>query len=179
MPITLPRTWKECTHQQFIDIYNEVYAEAQNLGLLGKHKKKHPLYIHSSVRNWGLCRYHYEGCEQYDSAICINDKIVVAKSLDVARKVIVHEVAHIAEPGAHHSIAWQRAGNKIGKKWGITVQRTDSYEGLQLRMDEDAKYILECTKCGHQYKHMRMTKSIRYPNNYRCGHCSGSLKRIK
>jgi predicted SprT family Zn-dependent metalloprotease len=179
MAVSLPRTWKECKDQQFIKIYDEVYEEAQNLGLLGKHKKKHPLYIRSSVKTWGQCRWRYEGNDQYDCAISINDKIVIAKSLDAARKVIVHEIAHIAAPGEHHNDVWYAAGNKLGKKWGIKVQRTDDYDGIELKNDDNVKHILECTKCGKQYRYTRNTKPVQNYTRYRCGCCNGTLKKIK
>lgn len=179
MPITLPRTWKLCKDEKINKIYDEVYEEARSLGLLSSHDHKRPLYIHKSVRTWGLCRWYKEAVNRYDCAVCLNEKIILAKSYDAARKVLVHEIAHIAAPGKHHCDIWYAAGNKLGKKWGIKVQRTDDYDGIELKNDDNVKHILECTKCGKQYRYTRNTKSVQNYTRYRCGCCNGALTKIK
>jgi predicted SprT family Zn-dependent metalloprotease len=179
MSITLPSTWKLCKNVKINQIYDEVYEEARSLGLLSKHHHKRPLYINKSVRFWGLCRWRKESVDVYDCAVCLNEKIVQAESYDAARKVLVHEVAHIAAPGKHHSDAWYYAGNRIGRKWNITVHRTDSYEGIELKGEEEAKYIVECPKCHHQWKYSRMCKTVEKYNRYRCTSCQEYLIRVK
>lgn len=179
MALTLPRTWKICTDEGINKIYDEVYEEARKLGLLSYHYKKHPLYVHKSVRTWGLCRFFRRNSDSYDCAVCLNEKIVLAKSYDAARKVLVHEVAHIAAPGKHHNNIWYSAGNRLGNKWNITVARTGEYEGLMLKGDEETKYILECSKCHKQYKYNRLGKAVKNYKNYRCGKCSSELIRVK
>ena len=54
MEVALPRTWKLCTDKIINKIYDEVYKEAQSLGLLSLNKEKHPLYITKSVKTWGM-----------------------------------------------------------------------------------------------------------------------------
>ena len=179
MPITLPNTWKLCKDEKINKIYDEVYEEARSLGLLSKHDHKRPLYMHKSVRTWGLCRWSKEAIDRYDCAVCLNEKIILAKSYDAARKVLVHEVAHIAAPGKHHSDDWYYAGNRLGKKWNITVHRTDDYEGVTLKGDDEIKYILECTKCHKQYKYSRLGKAVKNYRNYHCGKCNSDLIRVK
>jgi predicted SprT family Zn-dependent metalloprotease len=180
MALPLPTTWKPCKDTKLNQIYNEVYTEAQKLGLLGKLHYKHPLYIHKSVRNFGLCRSRHVMNGVYDSAICINDKILLAKKYDVAREIIVHEIAHMAEPENNHGYLWNKAGNLLGKKWNITVNRTGSYEGLNLReKKKEGKYIVECPKCHAQWKYDRMCKSVEKYDKYRCGKCKEILIRIK
>lgn len=179
MVLSLPNTWKLCKDKMINKIYDEVYEEARSLGLLSSHHEKHPLYVHKSVRTWGLCRLHKISANDYDCAVCLNEKIVLAKSYDAARKVLVHEIAHIAAPGKHHGDLWYNAGNRLGKKWNITVHRTDSYEGLELRGEDDAKYIVECPKCHAQWKYNRMCKTVEKYDRYRCGKCKEYLIRVK
>ena len=179
MALTLPNTWKLCKDKQLNKIYDEVYEEALKLGLLSRLSCRRPLYINKSVRYWGLCKTSRVTSDVFDSAICINDKILLAKKYDVARKVIVHEVAHMAEPMKHHGNDWYYTGNRLGQKWGITVRRTDSYEGLELRGEEEAKYIVECPKCHHQWKYNRMCKTVERYNRYRCTACNEYLIRVK
>ena len=179
MPITIPNTWKLCKDEKINKIYDEVYEEARSLGLLSKHSHKRPLYMNKSVKFWGLCRSRKETLDTYDCAVCLNEKIILAKSYDAARKVLVHEIAHIAAPRDHHGYTWFSAGNRIGSKWGITVHRTDSYEGLELRSDEDMKYIVECPKCHTQWKYSRMCKTVERYNRYKCTKCNEYLIRVK
>ena len=179
MLLSLPNTWKPCKDQTINKIYDEVYEEARSLGLLSAHHEKHPLYIHKSVTSWGRCRWKKVGVGDYDCAVCLNEKIILAKSYETARKVLVHEIAHIATPGKHHSNDWYHAGNRIGHKWNITVQRTDSYEGIELRGEEEAKYILECPKCHTQWKYNRMCKTVEQYSKYGCGKCHEALIRVK
>ncbi len=179
MLLSLPNTWKLCKDAAINKIYDEVYEEARSLGLLSSHREKLPLYIHKSVRTWGLCKWHRVNIGLYDCAVCLNEKIILAKSYDAARKVLVHEIAHIAAPGKHHNDEWYYAGNRIGKKWGITVHRTDSYEGVELQGEEEARYIVECPKCHTQWKYNRMCKTVEKYNKYRCGKCKEYLIRVK
>lgn len=179
MSLTLPNTWKLCKDERLNKIYDEVYEEALKLGLLSRLSHKRPLYIHKSVRYWGLCRTRHVMNDVYDSAVCINDKILLAKKYDVARKVLVHEIAHMAEPMKHHGDDWYYAGNRLGRKWNITVHRTDSYEGIELRDEEEAKYIVECPECHTQWKRDRMCKLVERPERYRCAKCKKDLVRIK
>lgn len=179
MPLTLPNTWKVCQDKKFLQIYDEVYDEAKSLGLLNKHHKKQPLYIHKSVRTWGLCRWFKMGDNSYDCAVCLNEKIILAKSYDVARQVLVHEIAHIAAPAEHHSKIWHRAGDLIGRKWNITVNRTDSYEGIELRSDNNAKYIIECPKCHLQWKYSRAGKVVQHYDRCKCPKCNINVIRVK
>lgn len=180
MALSLPNTWKQCQDKQLNQIYNEVYEEAKRLGLLKALYYKHPLYIHKSVCNFGLCRSRHVMNGIYDSAICVNDKILLAKRYDIAREIIVHEVAHMAAPTDNHNYSWYKVGNLIGKKWNITVERTGSYEGLNLKeKKKEGKYIIECPKCHTQWKYDRMCKSVEKYDKYKCGKCHETLIRIK
>lgn len=179
MPVTLPKTWKLCKDETINKIYDEVYEEARSLGLLSKHDHKRPLYMHKSVCTWGLCRWRKEAIDRYDCAVCLNEKIILAKSYDAARKVLVHEVAHIAAPGKHHSDDWYYAGNRLGKKWNISVRRTDDYEGIELKGGSEAKYIVECPKCHTQWKYNRMCKTVERYDKYKCCACNEYLIRVK
>ena len=180
MALSLPSTWKQCQDKQLNQIYNEVYEEAQRLGLLKALSYKRPLYIHKSVRNFGLCRSRHVMNGVYDSAICVNDKILLLKKYDVAREIIVHEVAHMAEPADNHGYAWYKVGNLIGKKWNITVERTGSYEGLNLReKKKEGKHIIECPKCHKQWKYDRAGKVVKNYSRYKCPTCKEFLIKTK
>ena len=179
MSLSLPNTWKQCTDAQLNAIYDEVYGEAVRLGLLSEIANKRPLYIHKSVRNWGICHWKRISNGSFDSAICINDKILLAKKYDVARKVIVHEIAHMAEPMQHHNSVWYETGNRLGKKWNITVNRTDRYEGIDLRGEEEAKHIIECPECHNQWKYNRAGKVVKNLHRYSCPKCHCNLVKVK
>ena len=180
MAIPIPNSWKQCKDKQLNQIYNEVYEEAKRLGLLGALHYKHPLYVNKSVRNFGLCRSRHVMNGVYDSVICINDKILLAKKYDIAREVIIHEMAHMAQPTDNHNYSWYKTGNLIGKKWNVTVNRTGSYEGIDLRGNtQEPKYIVECPKCHTQWKYDRMCRTVEKYDKYRCGKCNEHLIRIK
>ena len=175
----LPNTWKICQDEQMNKIYDEVYDEAKALGLINNLHHKRPLHIHKSVKSWGLCKWKLISGNTFDCAVCINEEILSKKNYDVARKVIVHEMAHVATPRSHHNNLWRSVGDKLGKKWNITVQRTNSYEGLNLREEETINYIIECPECHMQWKYARAGKVVKNYKHYKCPKCHVDLIRSK
>ena len=179
MPIAIPNTWKLCQDKKLNKIYDEVYEEANRLGFLKNLHHKRPLYIRKSIRSWGLCKSHRVINDIYDSVICLNEVVASQKEYETARKIIVHEIAHAATPKDHHGNNWHRIGDLIGAKWNIKVERTDNYEGMNLKSDDNIKYIVECPKCHVQWKYNRMCKTVEKFDKYRCGKCKETLIRIK
>lgn len=175
MSISIPRTWKTCRNPDILRVFNEVCTEARNLGYVFKEPV---LYIIKSTSSWGRCKFN---CETNESAIALNE--VFLKNPEACRNTMVHEIAHSIAIGDHHGDKWRAAGNNIGKKWNIDVQRTNNYESLgveSIRKQADLnKYVLKCRKCGHEYYHARMCDSVRNPSAYRCGCCKGDIYRVK
>jgi len=172
--LNLPRTWKKCTNSELLELYKEICDEATRLGYSFKEPK---LYMFKSTKSWGRCHYNTETNE---SAIALN--YVFEDKPEAARNTLIHEIAHSCAVGDHHGERWERAGNNIGKKWGIKVTRLNNYEDLGVQsISKLGKYIVKCKKCGHEYYHARMCGVVEHPEFYNCGcsGCHGELKRIK
>ena len=82
---------------------------------------------------------------------------------------------------------WKVTADKVGKKYGLNITRTDYFT------DENGKevvaansiannrveYVLRCKKCGKLIIRHRMGKVIQFPELYRHDMDNGELERIK
>lgn len=166
-----PTTWKVCTNQEVLNVYQEVLAHAKELRLNVGNPK---LYTFKSTHNFGRCITNIHG-----SVIGLNEEFL--KNPIKCRETCIHELAHAIVPKSHHDWRWEEIGNKIGAKWGIKVSRLSSEEKAGIVLPdkkEEVKYIVKCPTCGCLWKYQRLTPTVRYPEHYRCGKCKTTLERI-
>lgn len=167
--MSIASTWKPCKDQGLLKVYEEVCQEARNLGYIFTTPT---LYLIKSSRCWGKCHYEVNPKKEY---IALNE--VFLQKPELSRNTLIHELAHALTVGDHHGNKWRTAGNKIGAKWNINVERTNEYEGVSLHSND--KYLIKCPKCGTEYPRSRMSDLVKHPSDYRCGHCNTTLVRVK
>lgn len=163
----IPSTWKEINDSEIDRIFESILREANDLGYLPD--VHYELYRFKSTQYWGMCRTTFSSEE---SVIGLNECIL--KSEEVLYKVIVHELAHACVPKEHHSARWERIGNEIGKRFGVTVKRCDDYSDLGCTLEERKtayKWVCECPHCGMRYERQKKTAIITNAKNYSCGRC--------
>lgn len=175
---TTPRRgWNPCVDPKACKIFKEVVAEC---------RKKFPhsdisgldetLYVKNNVRHYGECM-RTNVCGKHLSAIMINGNLLAANNPKDIRDVLVHEVAHAAAPiRAHHNSTWKHIGDTIGQKWNITVERNTNREVAQ----ENAPYVLQCSKCGMTWVRSRSSNFVKHPERFFHENCPiGAIKLIR
>lgn len=171
----VPRTWKPSANQDAVKIYREVVAEFQKRypnEIAGLDKT---LYEQSKSSTHGTCRSS-KVCGEFVSAIAINKHMYTCKDKDIY-KVLVHEVAHAIVPANRHDDKWRNIGNKVGRKWGITVECTNNYENTTA--EKEAPYVIECPDCKHTWERYRFCTLVQYPGRFKCPRCNSYLRLIK
>ena len=163
--------WKRVTSGRLYRLYLEVFTHARELKLWPAEKGFPPLYIRRSVKSFGNCFSKKLKDGTFDCSIVLN-RLLEGYSDDQVRKIIVHEVSHAIHPQEHHNPAWRGDANKLGKKWGYTVEVRNSDEELigaieKLKVHK-YKYELYCPVCGTTWKYTRMCTAVQHPERYRC-----------
>lgn len=202
MSTQIPRGYRLCENKEILAIYAEVVAEVQRQGKIDYSPK---LYLFKSTRTWGWARYDfatYNICEggsrkvgysEYNKPIVALNEIFL-KDPQKARKTICHEMAHICEyeraKRLHerhecHNYYWRKMYYEIASKFGYTwndITRCSTYDGLNEEMKSkrnEKHYEIYCPHCGKVYTSSRKSKSIKYPEKYKCGACGGILSPYK
>jgi predicted SprT family Zn-dependent metalloprotease len=98
-------------------------------------------------------------------------------------QTILHEYLHTCKNCLNHGKQWKQYADILNKKHGYKISRTNSRTemGLEDLNTSDFKYILRCSNpsCNVCVKRMKLTKTIKYYNSYRCGKCGSKLVREK
>lgn len=99
---------------------------------------------------------------------------------EVQRNIAAHEWIHaICGLGEHHGSQFKYYMHILNSR-GFHIVVSDTFENFGLTVEHrDPKYILRCTKCGHQFTRDRMCDVVRYSARYQHTGCGGSLQRIK
>ena len=101
------------------------------------------------------------------------------------KNTIIHEILHTCPGCNNHGINWKQRAEKVRNELGFDIQRCGSAddkgipESVYLKYDGEPKYKIKCVRCGHIYTRDRMCRLVKYPHNWKCGGCGGSLERIK
>ena len=82
---------------------------------------------------------------------------------------------------------WKVTADKVGKKYGLNITRTDYFtneDGKEVVQANSiasnrVEYVLRCKKCGKLITRHRMGKVIQFPELYRHDTDNGELERIK
>ena len=139
-------------------------------------------------KRWGQIRYN-NLTKTY--SINISKRILTDKTpVEKVKQVIHHELCHSVEGCWNHGQKWKSMADRLNRRYGYDIKRTDSSETFGLSNQEETddfqpyksetvKYIFECRNCGQLIKRKRMSEFVRHPENYSCGKCGGSFKRVR
>ena len=125
---------------------------------------------------WGLCRKLANGT----FSIEISDQLLqdnVEKS--ALADTVMHEILHTVDGCMNHGKKWKECAETINKIYGMNIKRCTSAEEKRIEINNDYNYIIQCPKCGYQWKYIRFVKCVEHPERYKHGGCSNeSLIRI-
>ena len=166
----ISRTWTKCKDAKTLKMWDDVLRVCEDIYPNSTANIDLTLYENHARRILGQCR-HDVVCGKVLNAICIN-KCMYSRPQKEIRDTLIHEVAHAVEPRDHHGAKWKRAGDKIGKRWGITVTRC----GNLATKPNEQPFTLCCTKCSKTYRQFRVCRSVEHPHLFTCGICGARLR---
>lgn len=137
-----------------------------------------PITINSRAKSrWGCCK---SGPGGY--TIEISNRLLSSKvPKDEVMNVIIHEILHSCKGGMSHKGMWKTYAASLNIKYPqYHITRTASAENFGLQEEQNIikrQYAIKCTKCGTIHYSSKLSKSIRFPERYRCGRCGGNMVR--
>lgn len=128
---------------------------------------------------WGVCKQQPDRTFQIELSRMLFDG---NGSEDGIKNTLLHEICHTVPNGHGHKAGWRAAANKLNAMFGYNIKRADdnNSKGVEAIV-KPAKYTLRCTKCGHVFTRMKMSKLVQHPEYFRCGHdghCGGKIERV-
>lgn len=167
------RTWKPAT-DNLNQLFSDIVATASDKG----YSTKYPVKLYT-MKSTNLFGWWQAGKDHDHSIILINEYILDNKEKTI--NTLIHEFAHALAPArSHHNHVWYNIANDIGRKYNTTITRCENDSELcnmiTSHSKETYKYIIRCTKCGHEYKRKRKCGVVEHPEFYTCGHCNGKLE---
>lgn len=131
------------------------------------------------TRNLGVCEWDTRtGKSKIKISYSLVDKKYPRK---LRQATLIHELLHAYFPKEHHKGRWSKFAKVISQNTDYNIERlADSEElsALQTVRKNDYKYVVVCERCGREVKKTRMCSIVRYPQNWRCGKCGGTFKRV-
>jgi len=131
-------------------------------------------------RRWGQCKCIASGIYEISIASSLLQDNLSDKA---AKDTIMHELLHAVKGCNGHKGKWLELANKVNRLLPqYTIKRTTSHteKGLECAPRErNIRYVLKCTCCQREVRREKMTKVIRFPEQYRCATCGGKLIRTK
>ena len=129
---------------------------------------------------WGRCTYHGMTGKY---SIEISSRILADEvPYTAVMSTVVHEVLHACKGSKGHGTQWKHYASQVMRSYPeLKITRCASAEDFGLKEDLQPvvrKYAIRCEKCGMTHYSSRLSKSIKFPERYRCGRCSGIMKRI-
>lgn len=128
-------------------------------------------------KRYGVCR------KRNGKFIIEISKFLFDSTDDKIIQTVLHEYLHTCKNCFDHGSQWKRYADILNKKYGYNISRTNSRTDMGLKSLEanDFKYILKCSNpnCDVCIKRMKLTKTIKYYNSYKCGKCGSKLIREK
>lgn len=125
---------------------------------------------------WGQCR-HYRHNAYHTININV-DLLDERNDINGLKNVIIHEILHTCPGCQNHGTQWKAYAGKVNKAYGYGVKCGNSASELGVKTENQYRYAVRCKECGTVTKSIGMKKYIRYPQNYHCAFCKGSLERI-
>ena len=124
---------------------------------------------------WGRC-HHEHGI----STIFVSPQLLEAAEKSIL-ETLLHELVH-ATLGCHnHGSIWKSRVEKLNRKYGFHIKRTNSPEDKGVSDDyyNHYKYVFQCQDCGYKIGYKKQTKFVKHPDWYSCGKCGGKFSQIK
>lgn len=125
--------------------------------------------------SWGMCRKKKAGGEQV-FVIELN-KYLLESSENAVMDTLLHEILHTCYNSFNHGKTWQRYAERLNRKYGFHIKRTQNYTVKEISPQQIFKYFVKCKNCGNVIGKARLSKVITNPENYRCARCKGELMR--
>ena len=122
-------------------------------------------------KRWGMCIPNPNNTFTIEiSEILLQDDV----SNDALYDTVMHEVLHTAPNCLNHGKIWKKYASMINNAYGMNIKRTTSAEEKNIAdmVNNEYKYIIACPICGYQWKYIRYTKCVKYPNRYNHTGCS-------
>lgn len=183
------RTYKDITDKRILEIWSEVKAEARSLYPHFFEHCEPELYQDSSYSHLGLCSYEFANPSERNVDKLRHTRCIITISsclkqdYNQIRKTLCHELGHFVSPREHHGYLWKARANKIGARWGYTMERCTNNETFnkaakQMRAERSSedKYRVYCPKCGIEWKYKTRCKIVQNPSRWRCCKCKSDLK---
>lgn len=124
-----------------------------------------------AVNRFGCCKYE-NGIYYIEVALR-----VAAGPEKSCREVLAHEALHTCYGCRNHGKRWREYARRMGEAYGYEIRRTSTNERLGVTEERPCRYVLQCEKCGMEFRRFRASPLVRAPGKYRCK-CGGALKQI-
>lgn len=127
-------------------------------------------------KRWGQCKRTQNGF-----TININERLLDGKHEEGLRNTIYHELLHTCPKSFNHGTKWKHYASIVRERLGYNIKRCDSEEekGFNKTPPTEARYIMECSKCGVKIGRERRGKFVNNPQSYIHSGCGGYFKRVK
>lgn len=129
-------------------------------------------------RRWGLCSHLSGGLHRIQIAKCLLEDGV---PLDGAKNTVIHELLHTCPGTNGHKGLWKEYAEQVNRAYGYNIKRVSSSEekGLDPVSDDDAMYVLKCTRCEATWRYFKLTNSVRNYKRCHCPDCFSPLELVK
>lgn len=141
-------------------------------------KINRPVLINTrATSRWGLCKKRNNIATIEISNRILDDKVPT----NAIMSVMIHEILHACKDCSGHTGTWKYYAEKVNRLYPqYKISRCASSEEFNLKEEQielKNKYGIKCIKCGRIHYSSKLSKTIQYPERYRC-HCGGKLERI-
>lgn len=140
-------------------------------------KINRPVSINTrATSRWGLCKKRNNIATIEISNRILDDKVPTNATMSV----MIHEILHACKDCSGHTGTWKYYAEKVNRLYPqYKISRCASSEEFNLKKEQielKNKYAIKCLKCGKMHYSSRLSKTIQYPERYRC-RCGGKLER--
>lgn len=141
-------------------------------------KINRPVLINTrATSRWGLCKKKNNIATIEISNRILDDKVPT----NAIMSVMIHEILHACKDCSGHTGTWKYYAEKVNRLYPqYKISRCASSEEFNLKEEQielKNKYGIKCIKCGKIHYSSKLSKTIQYPERYRCN-CGGKLERI-
>lgn len=154
------------------ELLQEIIFQARALGIPVSEAIDPHVRINSrAVKRFGCCKYENGG-----------QTIEVAKRVaegpeEGCRETLAHEVLHTCRGCQNHGELWKEYARQMNLAYGYHISRVSTNEKMGVEEERGCKYLLRCKRCGAEFRRLRASRLIRFPERYRC-RCGGALERM-
>mgnify|MGYP006398886169 FL=1 len=126
------------------------------------------------TRAMGRCEYHgsYGGKPKYVIQIAKRyfDAYMESGDMTKMEDTVLHEMCHVLPNCFNHGYDWERAVNKINRKYGYNIKRCYDVDEVvkSVKMEIHPSAEVFCPKCGKRGIYKTSSVYVKYTNRYRC-----------